>query len=409
LKIINLLSYSKDLCFSGSPIYMHKSVFIVGPFQFPVGGAASRRVLGVSKSLSHAGYSVTVISGQCTKNRGVSFEYENTNYISVCERFAEKLPKLLKHILYFGMGRKTVQWLNAQPVIPDIIIVYSGYTPYLIKLIPWCNKNNVKLVFDAVEWYKPSTIFGWVSPYQINIELAMRYLIPKVGNVISISSYLHQYFVGKNCNSTIVPPSLNVKILPFNRHPNNTPVKFIYAGTPGTKDLLNTVIEAVLNLYTGGYNIHFTVAGVNKTESLMYKAVQLRSYDEVSKCIDFVGTVSHEKVLSLVADSNYSILIRNYNRVSSAGFPTKFVESFSVGTPVIANLTSDLSKYLIHGETGFVCKDINSSGLESIIINAISASEEQYSKMCCSCRLVAEENFDYRNHTKQLSAFLDSI
>lgn len=36
-----------------------------------------------------------------------------------------------------------------------------------------------------------------------------------------------------------------------------------------------------------------------------------------------------------------------------AGFPTKFVESITAGTPVLTNQTSDLADYLVEGEIGF--------------------------------------------------------
>jgi glycosyltransferase involved in cell wall biosynthesis len=36
-----------------------------------------------------------------------------------------------------------------------------------------------------------------------------------------------------------------------------------------------------------------------------------------------------------------------------AGFPTKFTESISCGTPVITNKTSDIEDYLIDGMNGF--------------------------------------------------------
>ena len=53
------------------------------------------------------------------------------------------------------------------------------------------------------------------------------------------------------------------------------------------------------------------------------------------------GMLAHGDVQRLVGSTDFSILVRQPCRTSQAGFPTKFVESFACGTPVIANLTSD--------------------------------------------------------------------
>ncbi len=44
--------------------------------------------------------------------------------------------------------------------------------------------------------------------------------------------------------------------------------------------------------------------------------------------------------------SDWSIVLRDKNKVVTAGFPTKVVESISCGTPVIANRFSNVDEYL---------------------------------------------------------------
>lgn len=45
--------------------------------------------------------------------------------------------------------------------------------------------------------------------------------------------------------------------------------------------------------------------------------------------------------------------IREKTRKTMAGFPTKVVESMSLGTPVITTDASDLADYIKHGENEF--------------------------------------------------------
>jgi len=126
------------------------------------------------------------------------------------ERTAEHLPRFLKHLAYLTIGRRTIAWLDSLEQKPDAIVLYSGYSPYLFHLLAWARRHNVRLVFDAVEWYDPDSLLGWLSPYQLNIELAMRFLLPRVGHVISISDYLHRYYLERGCQSVVVPPTLDV-------------------------------------------------------------------------------------------------------------------------------------------------------------------------------------------------------
>ena len=56
----------------------------------------------------------------------------------------------------------------------------------------------------------------------------------------------------------------------------------------------------------------------------------------------------------MVKKADYSIIIRDNNLVTRAGFPTKFVESVACGTPVICNDNSDLKEWIDRCGCGFV-------------------------------------------------------
>ena len=386
------------------------SIIYVGPFSFPNGGAAARRILGVAKSMQAAGFKIKVASGQMGIGAQCSEWFEGIEIFSLSERTAEHLPRLLKHMAYLTMGSNTVAWLDSLEYRPRTVVLYSGYSPYLLHLLPWARRHGVQLVFDAVEWYDPATPMGWLSPYQINIEFAMRFLIPQVSHVISISDYLHNYYIGRGCQSFVVPPTLDVLATPARTEARNAggALELVYAGSPGRKDLLDNILEAVLRLRQAGRNVHLSVAGIQAADIGRYSSVRSRSAHEVSAGVNFVGVLSHEASLNLVRQADFSLLLRDNARYSRAGFPTKFVESLSVGTPVIANLTSDLHRYLKSGQTGVTCAGPTPADLESALTQAMALSREQIATMRTTCRTVAESAFDYRAFISPLSQFLQS-
>jgi glycosyltransferase involved in cell wall biosynthesis len=382
-----------------------KSIVYVGPFAYPQGGAAARRILGVSKSLQHAGCSVKIGCGQMAPLGVPHVTVDGIEVTYLNERTSEHLPNILKHLRYINMGKKTVKWLDSLTVKPDAVILYSGYSPYLLRLSRWCQLNDIPLIFDAVEWYDPATSIGFLSPYQLNIELAMRFLIPRVGRVISISSFLDKYFQEHNCRSLVIPPTLDIHRVSERSITNRTQekeIKLVYAGTPGRKDSLGEILDAVVSLREEGYPLTLKIAGVSREEAGQYlKSINNNDHD-LEAVVQFVGVLSHQRSLDLVRSSDYSLLLRQDARFSKAGFPTKFVESFAVGTPVIANLTSDLNLYLKDGMTGFISNGSSSNELKLALLRAAKISNQDYLSMRAQCRDIAAKSFDYRLYSESL-------
>lgn len=383
-------------------------VAYVGPFSFPNGGAAARRILGNVKSLQVAGFDVVVASGQGGR-RGASSEevYDGVRVVSLNERTSEHLPRAVKHLLYFGIGRETVQWLDSLEPAPTAVVLYSGYSPYLLRLIRWSRRRGIALVFDAVEWYDPPSPVGWASPYQLNIELAMRLLVPAAGRVIAISQFLSRYYLKRGCQTVLVPPTLETARVPARFEGKRLgSLTCVYAGTPGRKDLLNTVIEAVLRMREAGFAVRLLVAGVEAVAGASFKSVANRSSTEVLEGVAFLGLLDHATSMDLVRNADFSLLLRRDARYSRAGFPTKFVESFAVGTPVIANITSDLGSYLLDGSTGVVCRGYEASDMQIALMQAFNMCPDSHVEMRKKARGVAERAFDVHAYSETLSTLV---
>jgi glycosyltransferase involved in cell wall biosynthesis len=391
-----------------------QKIVYVGPFSFPNGGAAARRILGNAKSLRAAGYNVIIGSGQLSDNKTeyTMDRFDDFEVHSLGERTAENLPSFLKNLKYLSIGKKTITWLDNMVVKPSVIILYSGYSPYFMRLLPWCKKNNVKLVFDAVEWYEATSTFKAIlSPYYWNIELAMRYYSVKTGNIIAISSYLKKYYESKKASVIVVPPTIDTNAFLVNI-PEKISTKLViaYTGTPGHKDLFNNYLEAIIRTDFSGERIIFKVAGLTVEDILKYPALRERNIEkEFPGCIATVGVVSHSHAIDVVGQADFSVLLRKPTRVAQAGFPTKVVESLTVGTPVIANLTSDLQHYLKDGENSFVCNDYTPDSLIEVLEKILKLSNNEINEMRTKARNTAESYFDYRIYVNSFKIFLSSL
>lgn len=373
----------------------------VGPFAYPNGGAAARRVMGIAESLSLAGLDVVIASGagQSLRDEGVlTMQGNGIAWCLLAERVAEHWPRPLRRFRYATMGTRTLHWLSSQPSLPDAVILYSGYTPYLRRLLPWCRRNGVRLLFDAVEWYEPERGWGYLtSPYQWNIEWAMRRLVPRTDGVIAISRYLADYYRKRDLPVILVPPTTSA-IGPMHWQPD-TRLRLCYAGNPGNKDDLALVLRAVARLASAGAAIHLTVAGPVRAQVL---GMLGEPSDRELPWLHAPGMLSHADVQQLVGSVDFSILVRQQCRVSQAGFPTKFVESFASGTPVIANLTSDLHMYLRDGETGLVCRAPDMEAVASALVRASTLEHAAMRRMRAACIEQARAAFHPSIHADAL-------
>ena len=83
------------------------TVIYVGPYSFPHGGAAARRILGNCQALRDAGYDVIITSGQMGEDGPEGNEFGGFPVISLNERSAEHLPRYIKHFCYFSINNYT--------------------------------------------------------------------------------------------------------------------------------------------------------------------------------------------------------------------------------------------------------------------------------------------------------------
>ena len=391
---------SRPSSFSGTIVY-------VGPFSFPEGGAASRRILGNALSLRDAGYRVVVGTGQMASS-STPHVYEGIEVVSLNERTSEALPVSLKHAAYAFMGRKTTSWLDSLHPKPVAVILYSGFTPYFMRLIPWCRKNGVPMIFDAVEWYGPKRMAGGrFGMYRWSFLLAMKYYCVRCRNVIAISRYLESYYSERDCVTIRVPPTLDTsKLGAFTELAQSTKLRIGYAGKPEVKDLLNTALAAVMRINEEAYRIDFSVAGMSELELLAFPVFRQQKRSSLPVGIISLGKISNVDALKFVANCDFTILLRPILIDSLAGFPTKVVESMSVGTPVICNLTSDLFEHVFHGISGLVCSAPTIDACEIVLQEALEMNYEQRTSMRRHAWDHARVHFDYRCH---VTSFLDFI
>lgn len=389
---------------------MRELIIYTGCFSEPEENAAGKRVLGISLALEDAGYDVIML-GKAQRNHTKRIKY--TDHI-----FFEALPEYGR-VQYNGYYKHIVSFIEKQEKNLKCIIRYSspGLSVFDYKLNRYCRNKGIPIVADVVDWLAgsgPSLLYIIVKNIDTYLEKA---LFNKMGSgVIAISSYLGEYYKKSNKNVIVIPPLVSRYTKNINL--NNKRI-IVYAGIPFrrglkvknervVKDRLDLAVKACIEIYNEGIkDFIFDIYGVTKKEFIVaYPNFKdnLTSFDSI---ICFHGKEKMEVVQRKINQADFTILLRENNRSTMAGFSTKVVESLSCGTPVIVTKTSDLSSYINDNYNGFFVDIDNWRELKEKLKEIINLSNNKIIEMKNNC--YEQKTFQFNNYSASLSSFIDNL
>ncbi|QVK17156.1 glycosyltransferase [Mycoplasmatota bacterium] len=372
------------------------TILYVGGFRLPDGNAAAHRVINNAKIMRDLGYNVVFINKlpsdqnkeKCFKNY---FGFECIELHNI-----QNKKTLLKGLYDIS---DVISSLNHFDDV-NMIIAYNYPAIALYRIKDYCKKNGIKCIADVSEWYgtkKRSILYKVIKG--TDSTLRMRFVHKKMDGLIVISSFLENYYKGFT-NTVCIPPLTDVLDIKWKIKYNKKEgvTTFIYAGTPsGEKERLDIIVKSVLSMKKN-YPVKLNVFGITLEQFLSIYKLDIKNFEkEFFDTVNFLGRVDHNLVIKYVKEADYSFLIRDNNRVTKAGFPTKFVESITCGTPVIANSNSDIEKYISNDINGYL---VTLNDLNSELQNILNSNNQMK---------VETNRFDYRNYITEANSFLDKL
>lgn len=376
-----------------------KTIIYAGPFQMPDKNAAAHRVLNNAKILRTAGYNVVFVG--LNPHADVAFmksqyKYEAFSIYELrCNSSSEKMKQFSSFI-----------WFEELLAVYDVVavIAYDYYAIGLYRLMKICQKKGISIIADTDEWFSASgnSLLEKIVR-KCDSEVRMRLIQPRLDAVITISKFLYNYYSDKTVTVRI-PPLVDKSEEKWNNEfkiEKDDFLDIVYSGSPGvSKDKLDKVI-VYLSAIENSYKIRLTIIGITKEEFLAnnpYCENAIKNHDKIV----FKGRIPHTEALQILQKADFSMFLREDNRVTKAGFPTKFVESISAGVPVITNNTSDLSDFLVSGENGFLLYDDIEGDLKDIFKKEVSELKAIKSK-------VDSNLFNYTNYVNELRSIIKII
>lgn len=318
---------------------MGEVILYVGGFRLPDKNAAAQRVIANAKALRDCGHEVLFVNYELEKGAAPQW----TKYVEF-DCFDNPACSMLAKLASIQEAVQVIEERNV-----TCVIAYNYPAVALNKLIRYCHRKGIRCYADATEWYVPRGNLLFRIIKTLDTEWRMRILHPAMDGVIAISEYLYQYYKGR-VHTVKIPPLVDITDEKWNEiaPKEESGTVFVYSGSPDAqKERLDLIVHAVEEV-SKNQKVSLKVVGITKEQ---YEAIYLEKYNGTAVC--FMGRIPHKAAIQETKNADWSIIIRENNKVVQAGFPTKIAESIACGTPVIANEFSNIMDYL--DETNNIC------------------------------------------------------
>lgn len=375
-------------------------IVLVSQYRFPEGDAGSVRFYHFAVTLQRMGYDVLVVGmGETTIGEQC---FQGVPYLSLRTE-----NRYGSYLFYTWRLRRLFSRLKREE--RNIKAVVCGFTMIhvLTFLKRYCRSRQIPLIKDVVEWYSPQQFprGKWSLSYRMK-DLENRRVISPPVRVIAISRYLERYFLSKGCETSRIPIYFDVARMPMRVENDDDFLHLIYAGSPGKKDYLPLMLAGLSLLDTVVLSqVKFMIIGVTKSQ--VKTMIPPTEYARLEPNLDIRGRMPHHEVLSALCRADFSVLLRDADaRYAQAGFPTKVIESLSVGVPIICNYSSDLKDFLTDGENALIVQSLAADSFAQVLKRAVALSAFEKAKMSVAARQCAESRFNIDSYSHEWNELL---
>lgn len=393
-----------------------KNVIFIGNFIVPDGSAAGLRVWNIGKVFKVLGYTPIFIS---FSKKGSVFNYQKDE-INEFEIYSSKYPS--SNIDWFRVLKRfslICKLLNSIVISRETIIyLYGSQSTSILNLLIFIKfKRKVnKIIYDAVDHLIYNTR-NFLFDFYKNIDTFIQNNIINFlfSDLIVISEFFYIKYNNFNRNLIIIPPIFeSTKKI---SHPiiSSNKIFIGYIGFPfrthkvitsskQVKDRLDLIIKSFIDhlKINKKSRLQLNIYGLDiKTFLHAYPHfIEIKNFPN----IQFFGVLENSIIRDIYNSLDFTILLRDRNTTSLAGFPSKVAESVSFATPVIVNNFGDITKYIKNNVNGFVSLAGSNDNLTTIFDNISKITSSELSTL--KNNTLETNPFSLQNYISLLERFI---
>lgn len=292
---------------------------------------------------------------------------------------------------------------------PKVIVLYEVNSLVLQKRIrTYCRKKKIKLIIETTEWMEKEKTRGILENLIVwQKDIQKRYTDRKCKNVIAISSFLAEHYIAQGCNVVCIPPTFpsfikKDEVQRVKDQRCGADIRLVFAGSLSNKDYLIELIEALLIINKEKIRISFDVIGPSEKEIVCC----INEKDLIKYGIFVHGRKSHDDVLKIVKESDFSVLLRQNKRYAKAGVSTKFCEAMKLGVPSICTQVNGTDLFVENMINGILIKDNSVETLISALEDILKIDEAKILEMKMNAYKYADKEFSTKKYIDDMKYFL---
>ena len=356
------------------------SIVYIGGFELPDKNAAANLVINMAKTFKIMGEKTYFIGIDKEKNDNTIESFSVGDFISLPLKYPNSPFEWIKDNFNTNNLKIRLQYINSIDKI-DYIIGYNLHSLYLNYLLKYSKKNNIKFISNITEWYDYKLSFNLFNNLKVlDNWIVMNRLQKKSDALIVVSKFLRNHYKEYNKKILIVPPLVDISEEKWKKKMEKQDkqlISFVYAGSiekTGRKDNLHYILEAFCKIRKR--NFKFIIAGISEDEYLNTFPEDEIFINKLESKVKFLGRINHKKTIQLLHNSDCSIFIRDKTRKNMAGFPTKFVESTTIGLNLICSNISDVEEYFIKDSLSSLIETNTSDEMLNAIVKILNSHEK---------------------------------
>ena len=314
----------------------NKQIIYWGGFELPDKNAAAHRVMANAKLLRDFGVEVVFLGMSSDNFTGIRKASETV--------YEEPHPSTNRQWAGHLVSLSNLRHVANQCANLKAIILYN--LPFITLLRVKLAFRSCKVIYDCTEW-TPVTEGSLLKRLFKRLDgFAVRHWLPYMTDALIVISRRMEQAYAKRSHVLRLPPLIDADDSIWQQAiaPSDT-FEFLYAGVlDNSKDSLDAIVSAFHSLPYS--HVRLRVIGVTEEDFLRYYPSFKSSPAMSDDRILFMPRQSHEETVRHVLNCGCYVFIRPSDLRNNAGFPTKFVEAFTCGVPIIATDISDIRFYV---------------------------------------------------------------